>query len=623
MIAALESVSVNFGEVNIFSGVSARVNAGNKIGLIGANGAGKTTLLKTLVREIPCEAGQVIHGADIVIGYLHQNSGLRSGNTLIEEMRRAFDKVTAAGERLRVLEAQMQENPQDEGLHREYDRVLAYFEAHDGYQIEVQIRKVLFGMGFAETSYEQCVDVLSGGEKTRLAIAKLLLEKPELLILDEPTNHLDFKTLLWLEDYLRGYAGAVLIVSHDRYFLDRLTDHIWELEDGRLWEYKGNYSQYKQLKSERVAFQKKEYEKQARQIEHLQDYVMRNMARASTAASARSREKQLERMELIEKPREYTRPPSFSFRFERKSVQDVLTVAHLDLSVEQKTLAQDVNFVCRRGEKMALIGANGTGKSTLMKRLLRASQMDDVSAVWGKNTLIGYYDQENKNLDPEKTVLDELWDRFPSLAEYEARGMLGRVLLMGEDVYKQVKMLSGGERAKVGFAILMCGEHNVLLLDEPTNHLDLPSRESLEQALMEYEGTLLFVSHDRYFVNALADKVLEIEEGSLKEYLGNFDAYTQQKEAQAAAMTERTEQSNAPKEHSRKQKRAQDAQRRQRLSELMREIERLEAEEKRLLAEAQECAADYARVTACYAELERVKQAHEALSEEWLELSEE
>ncbi|WP_066686631.1 ABC-F family ATP-binding cassette domain-containing protein [Christensenella intestinihominis] len=627
MLASFTDVTVAYGETEILKNVTANINAGDRIGLIGPNGAGKTTLLNTLVKRIRPEEGAVAHKADLSVGYLEQNSGLDASSTIIGEMRSVFRKALNARERMQQIAKKMEQAPDDTALQKEYAHAQNVFEAGGGYDFEVEIRKILNGMGFSDKAYETDIATLSGGEKTRLAIARLLLSDPELLILDEPTNHLDFKTLMWLEDYLNGYKGAVLIVSHDRYFLDKLAKKIWELDEGELTEYTGNYTQYKQLKAEYVSWQMKEYEKQSRQIAHMEDYVARNLARASTAKSAQSRVKQLSKLTRIRKPKTEAQTPSFSFTFSQRPVSDVLMVRDLDLTVgrEQKVLARDVNIELKRGAKAAVIGDNGTGKSTLVKRLVAASREPEDGIVFGKNTLVGYYDQENKNMTPEKTVVQEVWDAFPSLLEYGARSMLGRVLITGEEVYKHIGDLSGGERAKVGLALLMCGGYNVLLLDEPTNHLDLPARESLEAALREYEGTLLFVSHDRYFINALAERIYEISDQRVRGFDGTFDEYRQVKEQEEQ---QEREQKDAPQTSGRKtqemknprQRRAEEAKRRERISRLEKEIAAAEAREEELGRLIAENPADFELVGKCCAEMEELKERHEKLLEEWVAL---
>ena len=625
MLASLTDVTVAYGDTEILKNITANINTGDRIGLIGSNGAGKTTLLNTLVRRLLPEKGTVTHKTGLITGYLEQNSGLDTDSTIIGEMRSIFREVIAAGERMRAIEQEMGERPEDKMLQAEYTRAQNRFEAGGGYSFEVEIKKILNGMGFSDKHYETNIATLSGGEKTRLAIARLLLLDPELLILDEPTNHLDFKTLMWLEEYLNGYKGAVLIVSHDRYFLDKLAKKIWELDEGELTEYTGNYTQYKQLKAEYVSWQLKEYEKQSRQIAHMEDYVARNLTRASTAKSAQSRVKQLSRIERIKKPKTKVPVPSFQFDFSQRSASDVLEVQDLELAVgrERKILARHVGLEMKRGEKAAVIGDNGTGKSTLIKRLVAAARQPEEHIVFGKNTLVGYYDQENKNMTPEKTVVQEVWDAFPSLMEYGARSMLGRVLITGKEVYKHIGDLSGGERAKVGLALLMCGGYNVLLLDEPTNHLDLPARESLEAALKEYEGTLLFVSHDRYFINALAEKIYEIADGRVEEFTGTFDEYRQKKELEEERKpVHRNTSAERPAAEMKnpKQRRAEEARRRECVSRVEKQIAEAEAREEELGRLISENPADFELVGKCCAELEELKREHDALLEEWLAL---
>ncbi len=630
MYAALENVTKSFGAELILENVCGTVNEGDRIGLIGVNGAGKTTLLRVLLRELAPDEGGVSHRSGLSVGYLKQNSGLTGGNTVMGEMKTVFSAAIAAQKEMERLTEALAERPEDLALARAYDAAMSAFLAQDGYHIEVNIKKILNGMGFSDKDTETVVDTMSGGEKTRLALCKLLLKNPELLVLDEPTNHLDMDTLRWLEGYLGEYRGAILVVSHDRYFLDKVTRKTWELEDCCLNEYRGNYSAYKMQKAERTAFLLKEYEKQQNQIESMTDYARRNMARASTSNMAKSRLKQIEHIAPIKKPRERTPAPSFCFPAGRRAVADVLSVRELTLKVgrEQKTIVSDISFEVKRGERLAVIGANGTGKSTLLKSLMgMLPQQGEV--VWGNNTEIGYYDQENKDMNPNQAVLDELWKRFPALPEHSARGYLGRVLLIGDDVYKKVGSLSGGERAKLGFAILMAGEKNVLVLDEPTNHLDLSAREELERALRAYEGTLIFVSHDRYFVNALAERVLAVGGQRARLLEGNYDSYMAQLEReQAAGEGGRTAdgQTSAPAEDGRsknqKRQRQQQAKLRQEISGVEKRIAALEAELAELSRLIAEHPADFELLAESCARLEQVKVAHEQALEEWMQLAE-
>ena len=611
---------MRFGADTILEDLSFCLEDADRIGMIGVNGAGKTTFLNTLVGQKTPDAGELFVKKNIRIGYLKQNSGLDSANTILEELRHVFDDVLACEARMREIEASLAQSP-DAALTREYDRLQTMFEARDGYQLDVKIRRVLFGMGFAERDIDTPVGVLSGGEKTRLAIAKLLLEEPELLILDEPTNHLDFVTLKWLEDYLAGYRGAVLIVSHDRYFLDRTISKVWEIEDRHLHTYRGNYSSYKQQKAERIKTQLREYEKQARSIEKMEDYAQRNMARASTSKSAKSRLALLSHIERIEKPKTRVKTPHFVFPVQHKSGNDVLVCEHLNVCVgkEKQCIVQDVSFEMKRAQRLAVIGKNGTGKSSLIKTLAGIFPLVSGNFVWGKGVSIGYYDQENKDLCARKSILQEVWDRFPAELEYDIRGLLGQVLLTGEDVFKEISVLSGGERAKVGFAILMHAGYNVLLLDEPTNHLDLAARESLEEALQSFEGTLIFVSHDRYFINTLAQRILEIDNSKAVLYEGGFDSYTAQKETAVQTSCTPPEEK---KPNNKKRARAQMAQKRDALARIEKQITQLESDEQELLAAMRTYSDDYEKLQALTLQLEQNKSEHEAAMEQWTELME-
>ncbi len=622
MLLTLDNVSKSFGTDIIFENISVTVHEAERIGFVGANGAGKTTLLNIIAKQSPPDAGAVAYRSGLAVGYLRQNSGLQSGNSILKEMRSVFQDAIDARKKMEALAQQIADDPEDADALRDYASAESLFIARDGYNIDVNIKKVLSGMGFADAQYDMAIDGLSGGEKTRLALAKLLLQKPDLLMLDEPTNHLDFATLAWLESYLTDYKGAMLVVSHDRYFLDRVANRIWDMDGGELTEYRGNYSAYKLQKTERLAFQLKEYEKQRNKIESMTDYARRNIARASTSKMAKSRLAQLSHIEPIKKPKMKVKAPSFSFEFDKKPVNDVLFVEDMSLCVgeERKLIVSNINMDVKREEHVAIIGANGTGKSTLLKSLLGKLEQRG-AAVWGKNTHIGYYDQENKDMTPQNTALAELWGRFPSMPEQSARTMLGRVLLTGEEVYKQVSSLSGGERAKLGLAILMAGRYNVLVLDEPTNHLDLPARESLEEALKEYEGTLLFVSHDRYFVNALATNIIEIADGGMYCYTGNFDEYTEQREKLRVQETPEANDTEQPKKtDNKKEQRRQQAQQRQLVAEIEKRIAALEAEEAELNAAIAANPANFELLAEACKRLEEVKAEHETVLEEWLEL---
>lgn len=635
MLLSCSQLTKSFGDKLILDQVSFSINEGDRIGLIGVNGAGKSTLLNLLTGKYEPDSGEIARGSGAV-GYLEQNSGLETGRSILDEMLSVFSSLLETEERLRALEQEISSLPPDSPLYEErsaeYARLTAEFEAGDGYLIRVKIETVLNGMGFPKELYGRGIGSLSGGEKTRLAMAKLLLEQPALLILDEPTNHLDFKTVMWLEGYLAGYKGALLVVSHDRYFLDRLVTQIWELEERRLFDYPGNYTKYKQLKAERREAWQKAYDKQQAQIASMQEYAEKNIVRASTSNRAKSRLHQLANMERIEKPFGEQKTPSFRFSVSTSPVKELLTVKELELAVGEgegrKVLADHLSLEIRRNEKAAVIGANGIGKTTLLKSLLGLlPQKGDIR--WGRGATKSYYDQESGQMNPENTALEELWSRFPSLPEHQVRGLLGRVLITGDNCYKKVSVLSGGERARLGFAILMAEGRNTLLLDEPTNHLDLASREELERALAEYEGTLIFVSHDRYFLNAIPTKILELDETGVSVYPGNFEDYLAAKEKEKAGRPPEPPALSAPPSekgegyYRSKQQRSEDAKRRKRLAELEQLTEELDGTILRLEIEISdpENGADYQLLQDLCADLEEARAAHDAALEEWLELS--
>ncbi len=533
MILAMENLSKSYASKIVLDDITLKIEDNDRIGLIGVNGAGKSTLLKIITGMEQSDSGVLSVSNHAKIGFLQQNSGLSSESTIMDEMLSVFKDTLNTEKAMRKVEQKMSKAQPDSdeyaGLAEEYTRLHAKFEAEDGYHIEVKIKTILNGMGFADKAADTVTDTLSGGEKTRLALAKLLLESPDLLILDEPTNHLDFdeptnhldfKTLTWLESYLLEYKGALLIVSHDRYFLDRIVTSICEIERHRLVRYKGNYSKYLGLKKERIERQQKEYDIQSQEIAAMEDYVRRNMARASTAKSAKSRVAALERMERVEKPQGDLKSAKISFQYDRPPVKDVLTVSDIDLRVgegdRQRLLFEHLDFKVMRGEKVAVIGANGVGKSTFLKVILGKLGHTHGTIEWGKHVQVTYFDQEGKQLNPENTVLDELWNRFPTSYEQQIRNMLGGVLLTGENVYKKVGVISGGERAKLGFAVLMAERGNVLVLDEPTNHLDLDTKEVLDKALCSFDGTIITVSHDRYLLNKLPTKIVEFYPGKLR-----------------------------------------------------------------------------------------------------------
>lgn len=598
MLLRMTDIHKFYNGRQVLSHVSLTVEDHDRIGLVGVNGCGKSTLLRILTgQELPDHLlegdGEIAKSAKTSIGYLEQMGGLDRESTVWAEMRSVFRPLLDTQERLHQLEEQMQSG--DMSAAEEYHRLQTWFEDNDGYQIDVKIRTVLNGMGFGQETYDRVISGFSGGEKTRLAIARLLLEAPNLLILDEPTNHLDFKTVMWLEDYLKDYKGALLLVSHDRYFLDRLCTSICEIERGTLTRYKGNYTTFTQLKEAAVARQWKEYEMQQKEIAKLEDYVARNLTRASTAKSAQSRVKQLEKMERIEKPVSAQKQARVQFTYEIEPPQEVLKVQNIDISVgegaERKTLLPELSFEVRRGEKWGIIGDNGIGKSTLLK-ILQNKLPHQGKVRWTSNIKISYFEQESTNLHPAKSVMQEIHDRVPSWTDLEVRKLLGQVRLTGENVFKPVGVLSGGERAKVCFAVMMLEHGNVLILDEPTNHLDIAMKEVIEEAMQSFTGTLLFVSHDRYLLDKVADHILELKADGAVTYQGGFqkwlEAQQKQPEPEETPAAKTAASGGKPAEkpaYRSKKQRAQQAKMRADLRSLEQQLDKMQEELDTLTAE--------------------------------------
>ena len=634
MQIALENIGKSFGSDLIFRGVDARVEDRDRIGLVGINGAGKTTLLNIITGGLEPDEGTVTRGSSLSIGYQRQNAGLQKGNTILEEMRSVFADVYAMEEELQALREEMSKNPKAPGLEDRYKEVEDAFLARDGYQVQVKINTVLTGMGFAEHGFGKSIDKLSGGEQTRLAIAKLLLEQPSLLILDEPTNHLDFKTLGWLEDYLSAYKGALLVVSHDRYFLDRLCGKIWEMEYGELTVFPGNYTRYIQLRDERNIRQQKLYEAQQVEIAKLQEYVDKNLVRASTTKMAQSRRRMIERLEAepAEKPKARMKPPIIHLNeYAAEPVKDVLLAESLDVAVgegeKRRTLLSGVDLAVARGDKIAVIGGNGTGKSTLLKCLLGKLPANPGARItWGRGVRSSYYDQGSDHLDSSLTVLDTLWEYYPRSYETPLRNMLGAMGLKGEDVFKRVSQLSGGEKARLKLAVICLAKSNVLILDEPTNHLDLATKEVLEAALQEFTGTLIMVSHDRYLLDRVPTRIWELEGGQLRQYKGRYTDYLRTVSGKPEPKTEekpekKPEQSGYSKG---KEQRRADAQRRREYAETEKLVAQLEAEVWSLEQQiaSPEAAADYLLLQDLCAQAEEKRDALSRAEDRWLELSE-
>lgn len=620
MLIQLENVTFGYDDKPILENVNLTLSEGERAGFIGPNGEGKTTLIRLLSGALAPDAGRVLKKSGLRLGLFEQNGGLESERTVLDEMKSVFADVYAAFGKLRETEEALAHADETayRALSQQHEKLEKRIAAADGYNLDVRIRTVLNGMGF-EGCYGRVVSTMSGGEKTRLKLCRLLLEEPELLLLDEPTNHLDADTLFWLEDYLKGYRGAVFAVSHDRWFLDALMGKIYELERGRVHMYRGNYSKYKILKAERVLAGERAYEKQQKEIAELKDYVARNIVRATTASSAQSRVKKLENMELLEKPLPPPAPPVFRFATDAESEERTLEVRHLRLFAGERELFGDVEFTLRRGEKAALLGENGAGKSTLARALADGR---DPAVRWGRFVKLGYYDQENAALDPDETVLGALWNKHRGMSQTQARALLAQAKLGEEDVDKKVRSLSGGERAKLALVLLEAERANVLILDEPTNHLDLQAREALETALKAFRGTLLFVSHDRYFTAALAEKVLDAADGRITPYPCGYAEYAEQKkraaqQAAAAANAKKAEEraKQGAAAHRTKAERAEEAKRKQRVKELETEIAALEAEEAALQAAIADpaVAADYKALGDACARLETLHAALDSL----------
>ena len=643
MLLNVEHLYKYFNGQALLKDINFTVEDREAVGLIGVNGCGKSTLLNIITGsegydKTPEGLGSVNIAGKASIGFLRQNSGLNSELTIGEEMKNAFAPLLETLDKMKVLEKKMADGGDIDSISHEYAELSSYFEVRDGYRIDVKIKQVLNGMGFGSTPTDRVISTLSGGEKTRLALAKLLLEEPNLLILDEPTNHLDFETLMWLEDYLKGYKGAIIIVSHDRYFLNKVCTRICEIEQGRLTSYRGDYSSYlvqKKMNSER---QLKEYEAQQKEIAKLEDYVAKNLVRASTSKMAKSRQHMLDRIERIDKPLMYTKPPKIKLEYDIEPTKDIVRVVDCPLVVgegaDKKELIKSLTMNVRRGEHVAIIGANGIGKTSILKLIQGIIPHDGGNISWGGNVKISYFEQEHAILDPHKTVLEEIMDRYPRLSEQQARSVLGAVLLTGENVFKPISVLSGGERAKLCFAIMALNRGTVLVHDDPTNHLDLSTKEVLEDALAEFGGTIILVSHDRYLLNKVASRIIEIKHDEVNSYEGNFDAYSEavnaarQLKMQSEAEIKRAEEEKAYKENKAKQyrskeQRAADAQKRNRIRELEKEIEDTEV----LIFELEnaisdpEIASDYSKMSEKCKELEEAKTALDQKMDEWAELS--
>jgi len=617
------------GEV-LFDNINLQVDERDRIALVGKNGAGKSTLLKILVGEEEPTSGEINKKKDISLSYLAQDSRFESENTIYDEMLHVFDDLRRIEEQLRQMELEMGEKSGEDldKLMSDYDRLSENFRQAGGFTYEADIRAILNGFKFDESMWQMKIAELSGGQNTRLALAKMLLEKPNLLVLDEPTNHLDIETIAWLENYLVNYSGALIIVSHDRYFLDKVATITLDLTKHSLNRYVGNYSRFVELKEQKLATEAKNYEKQQKEIAALEDFVNRNLVRASTTKRAQSRRKQLEKMERLDKPEAGKKSANMTFQSEKTSGNVVLTVENAAIGYDGEVLSQPINLDLRKMNAVAIVGPNGIGKSTFIKSIVEQIPFIKGEKRFGANVEVGYYDQTQSKLTPSNTVLDELWNDFKLTPEVEIRNRLGAFLFSGDDVKKSVGMLSGGEKARLLLAKLSMENNNFLILDEPTNHLDIDSKEVLENALIDFDGTLLFVSHDRYFINRVATHVLELSENGSTLYLGDYDYYVEKKAEVEMTQTEEASTSNQANEVSSVNDYQAQKESQKEVRKLMRQIESLEAEIEELESQSQTISEqmletnDADKLMELQAELDKISHRQEEAMLEWEELSE-
>ncbi len=617
------------GEV-LFDNINLQVDERDRIALVGKNGAGKSTLLKILVGEEEPTSGEINKKKDISLSYLAQDSRFESENTIYDEMLHVFDDLRRTEKQLRQMELEMGEKSGDDldKLMSDYDRLSENFRQAGGFTYEADIRAILNGFKFDESMWQMKIAELSGGQNTRLALAKMLLEKPNLLVLDEPTNHLDIETIAWLENYLVNYSGALIIVSHDRYFLDKVATITLDLTKHSLDRYVGNYSRFVELKEQKLATEAKNYEKQQKEIAALEDFVNRNLVRASTTKRAQSRRKQLEKMERLDKPEAGKKSANMTFQSEKTSGNVVLTVENAAIGYDGEVLSQPINLDLRKMNAVAIVGPNGIGKSTFIKSIVDQIPFIKGEKRFGANVEVGYYDQTQSKLTPSNTVLDELWNDFKLTLEVEIRNRLGAFLFSGDDVKKSVGMLSGGEKARLLLAKLSMENNNFLILDEPTNHLDIDSKEVLENALIDFDGTLLFVSHDRYFINRVATHVLELSEKGSTLYLGDYDYYVEKKAEVEMTQAEEASTSNQTKEASPVNDYQAQKESQKEVRKLMRQIESLEAEIEELESQSQAISEqmletnDAGKLMELQAELDKISNRQEEAMLEWEDLSE-
>ena len=630
----ISQISKSYGVDTILEGITMNISDNERIGLIGANGAGKTTLLKIISGELSHDSGTIFTPKDSTIGFLKQNPEDGINSTMWDDIMEIFFDVTQTEEQMRALETKMSDinlsDSERDNILSSYSRLSAIFDAKGGFEIQTKIKTVLNGMGFEDFDVKNVrVNTLSGGERTKFSLAKLLLKNPDILLLDEPTNHLDFKTMQWLESYLKSYRGTIIIVSHDRYFLDALVDTIYEIERTNATRYPGNYTKYLETKKHNYEIALKHYEEQQAEIKRLEDYVARNKVRASTAKSAKSKQKSIDRMELIEKPVVFGKACRFSFELEFTSYKDALLCENLELNVNAggmvKTIARNINIDIKRGEKVAIIGKNGVGKSTLLKTLSGINTIYGGNFEFGRNVSLSFYDQQQECLHENSTVLNEIWDRYPRMDEVEVRTLLGTVLFTDEDVYKRVSDLSGGERARLLLLAIMLEKSNTLLLDEPTNHLDLPSKEALDGAVKKFDGTVILVSHDRYFLNKVADKIIELTEDGAFCYNGNYDEYLNEKNAilQSGVQSSQNVSSAALSYEEEKRRQANLRNLTRKIENAENSIEEKENEIEEIKNKISDAGSDYEKVRELYEIQEKCEKELDDLYELWNTLSKE
>ena len=633
MLIQLNNITKNFVVNEIFSNVKMEINDKDRVAIVGRNGAGKSTLLKIISGELSFDSGERTVSKNTTIGYLSQEFIVREDLSIYEEMITCFDEIIGLEANLEKLSYELTpENiEKDPGLLDRFDRLQNEVLTHKDYHYKSKIESVLYGLDFTKDVFDKKISTFSGGEKTRLSMAKLLLSEPDLLILDEPTNHLDMENVAWLENYLSSYNGAIVIVSHDRYFLDKVVNVVYNLEFGKLKKYVGNYSKFLKQYEEDYEKQLKEFTSQQKDIKRLEEFVQKNIARASTSKMAKSRQKVLDKMELIDNPKKDNKAANIEFKIKEQSGRDVLMIENLKVGYDGKQVGNAYNFSVYKGDRIAIVGRNGIGKSTLIKTIAKKQNALGGSVHYGSKVSLGYYDQKQAEFESSKTILNELWDEYPLMKEAEVRTVLGRFLFRGDSVLKIVRDLSGGEKARLQLAKLMLEKNNLLILDEPTNHLDITSKQVLEDALENYEGTIVFVSHDRYFINKIANKVLDITEDDYSIYLGNYDYYLEKREQELIAKKLKEEKTEEVQEKvvndyvlgKEEKKRIRKLERTR--EELLEKIESLEEKVSSVNNELtkEEVYTDAIKVQEYNEELRSLNQEIEDLNDTWLEIEEE